>query len=68
MMVITSCYGNSFLNNNRMNKLLILLSILLSLALNANAQRVIDKLDRGVVAVKTTGGVFVSWRIQVTVR
>ena len=47
-----------------MNKLLILLSILLSLALNANAQRVIDKLDRGVVAVKTTGGVFVSWRIQ----
>lgn len=28
------------------------------------AQRVIDKLDRGVVAVKTTGGVFVSWRIQ----
>ena len=47
-----------------MNKLLLLLSILLSLALNANAQRVIDKLDRGVVAVKTTGGVFVSWRIQ----
>ena len=47
-----------------MNKLLILLSILLSLALNANAQRVIDKLDRGVVPVKTTSGVFVSWRIQ----
>ena len=47
-----------------MNKLLILLSILLSVALNANAQRVIDKLDRGVVAVKTTNGVFVSWRIQ----
>ena len=47
-----------------MNKLLILLSILLSLVLNANAQRVIDKLDRGMVAVKTTGGVFVSWRIQ----
>lgn len=48
-----------------MNKLTILiLSLLLSLALNANAQRVIDKLDRGVVAVKTTSGVFVSWRIQ----
>jgi hypothetical protein len=47
-----------------MNKLLILLSILLSVALNANAQRVIDKLDRGVVAVKTTNDVFVSWRIQ----
>ena len=32
--------------------------------LNANAQRVIDNLDRGIVAVPTTGGVFVSWRIQ----
>ena len=31
---------------------------------SAHAQRVIDKLDRGVVAVKTTNGVFVSWRIQ----
>lgn len=28
------------------------------------AQRFTDKLDRGVVAVRTTGGVFVSWRIQ----
>ena len=28
------------------------------------AQRFTDKLDRGVVAVNTTGGVFVSWRIQ----
>ena len=34
------------------------------MALSVQAQRVIDKLDRGVVAVKTTGGVFVSWRIQ----
>jgi hypothetical protein len=47
-----------------MNKLLILFSILLSMAMNAHAQRVTDKLDRGVVAVKTTNGVFVSWRIQ----
>ena len=48
-----------------MNKLLILfLTVLLSVATDANAQRVIDKLDRGMVAVKTTGGVFVSWRIQ----
>ena len=47
-----------------MNKLLILLSILLSVAMNANAQRVTDKLDRGLVAVKTTNGVYVSWRIQ----
>ena len=48
-----------------MNKLLILfLTVLLSVATDAQAQRVIDKLDRGVVAVKTTKGVFVSWRIQ----
>lgn len=48
-----------------MNKLLLLIiTVLLSVAENAHAQRVIDKLDRGVVAVKTTGGVFVSWRIQ----
>ena len=48
-----------------MNKLLILfLTVLLSVVTDANAQRVIDKLDRGMVVVKTTGGVFVSWRIQ----
>ena len=48
-----------------MNKLLLLIiTVLLSVAENAHAQRVIDKLDRGMVAVKTTGGVFVSWRIQ----
>lgn len=34
------------------------------MALNAKAQRIIDKLDRGLVAVKTTNGIFVSWRIQ----
>ena len=28
------------------------------------AQRVMDRLDRGLVAVKTTGGVYCSWRIQ----
>ena len=33
-------------------------------ALGTYAQRVIDKLDRGLVAVQTTKGVFVSWRIQ----
>ena len=43
----------------------VLLTLMLGvMALGAHAQRVIDKLDRGVVAVKTTGGVFVSWRIQ----
>ena len=34
------------------------------IVITASAQRVIDKLDRGVVAVKTAKGVFVSWRIQ----
>ena len=34
------------------------------IGITAYAQRVIDKLDRGVVAVKTAKGVFVSWRIQ----
>lgn len=40
------------------------LALMGMMALSVSAQRVIDKLDRGVVAVKTTGGVFVSWRIQ----
>ena len=43
----------------------ILLALMMGMMfVSAQAQRVIDKLDRGVVAVKTTGGVFVSWRIQ----
>lgn len=33
------------------------------LAGQATAQRVMDKLDRGMVAVKTTGGVYTSWRV-----
>ncbi len=33
-------------------------------SVSAQAQRVMDKLDRGLVAVKTEGGIFVSWRIQ----
>lgn len=33
-------------------------------ATTASAQRHIDKLDRGLVGVKTTKGVFLSWRIQ----
>ena len=46
-------------------KKLLLLALMMGMAsVNTNAQRVMDKLDRGVVAVKTTGGVFVSWRIQ----
>ena len=49
-----------------MKKLKKLTTVLLFLALSmtASAQRFIDNLDRGVVAVKTSGGVFVSWRIQ----
>ena len=46
-----------------MKKLLLTLMMGI-IGITANAQRVIDKLDRGVVAVKTAGGVFVSWRIQ----
>ena len=46
-------------------KKLLLLALMMGMAsISSNAQRVIDKLDRGLVAVKTTGGVFVSWRIQ----
>lgn len=37
--------------------------ILFGVCLVASAQRYIDKLDRGVVAMKTAGGVFVSWRM-----
>lgn len=41
------------------------LPFLLSLALvvTANAQRFADNLDRGLVAVKTSSGIFCSWRI-----
>ena len=46
-----------------MKKLIIALLMGMTIV-SVHAQRVIDKLDRGVVAVKTTGGVFVSWRIQ----
>ena len=43
----------------------VLLALMMGMiGITASAQRVIDKLDRGVVAVKTTSGVFVSWRIQ----
>ena len=31
---------------------------------NANAQRKTDQLDRGLVAVKVSSGVYVSWRVQ----
>ena len=37
---------------------------LVLVSLTATAQRVIDKLDRGLIAIKTTSGVYVNWRIQ----
>ncbi|MBQ0072957.1 MAG: hypothetical protein KBT34_02045 [Prevotella sp.] len=45
-----------------MKKLLFIL-LTACLPLLVNAQRFTDKLDRGLVAMKTTKGVFVSWRI-----
>ena len=45
-------------------KKLLLLALMALMSVGMQAQRVIDKLDRGIVAVKTTGGIFVSWRIQ----
>lgn len=46
-----------------MKRFLLTAAALASLALPLAAQRVMDKLDRGLVAVKTDGGVFVSWRV-----
>ena len=48
-----------------MRKKYILVGLLaMFLATGAHAQRVTDKLDRGLVAVKTSGGVFCSWRVN----
>ena len=33
------------------------------MTIGVSAQRVTDKLDRGLTAMKVSGGVFVSWRI-----
>ncbi len=48
-----------------MNKKLLTTSALaLLVSMGAHAQRFTDQLDRGLVAVKTTSGVYCSWRIQ----
>ena len=49
-----------------MKKKYYLVALLLSTLLTApvHAQRIMDKLDRGLVAVKTTDGVYCSWRIN----
>lgn len=41
----------------------IVAAILAALAMPAAAQRIMDKLDRGLVAVKTNTGIYCSWRI-----
>ena len=46
-----------------MKRFLLSAAAIAALALPLAAQRVMDKLDRGLVAVKTDGGVFVSWRV-----
>ena len=40
-----------------------MLLVLLSLSVAGFAQRFTDTVDRGLVAVKVTNGVFVSWRV-----
>lgn len=47
-----------------MKKLFITTALAMSVCLGTHAQRFTDQLDRGLVAVKTTGGVYCSWRIQ----
>ncbi|MBQ3805375.1 MAG: hypothetical protein II844_06160 [Prevotella sp.] len=47
-----------------MKKHLFILLLLALTALTSNAQRKTDPLDRGLVAVKVSNGVFVSWRQQ----
>ena len=45
-------------------KRVFLLAILTIATLSINAQRKTDVLDRGLIAVQTTGGVYCSWRIM----
>ena len=47
-----------------MKKHLFILLLLALTVVTANAQRKTDPLDRGLVAVKVSNGVFVSWRQQ----
>ena len=46
----------------RIKKILIT-AMLMTVAMGMNAQRATDKLDRGLVAMKVSGGVYVNWRI-----
>lgn len=41
----------------------LIIVLLLAITVTANAQRMMEDLSRGLVAVKTTGGVYLSWRL-----
>ena len=45
-------------------KFYLMLLMLVMATMSVNAQRTMDKLDRGLVAVKTGSGIFCSWRIM----
>ncbi len=47
----------------KMKKVLLLAMVCLMGTATASAQRATDRLDRGLVAVKVTGGVYCSWRV-----
>ena len=44
-------------------KQILITVMLMTVAMGMNAQRATDKLDRGLVAMKVSGGVYVNWRI-----
>lgn len=46
-----------------MRKLLLTIVAMLAFTSSVMAQRIVDKLDRGLIAQKVSGGIFVSWRI-----
>ena len=48
----------------KLKKYLLASAVLALFSMSATAQRTIDKLDRGLVAVKSGSSTFVSWRIQ----
>ena len=50
-------------NPIRMKKTFIICALLCLTAMGSFAQRVTDKLDRGLIAMKVSDGIFISWRI-----
>ena len=48
----------------KLKKYLLTSAVLALFSISATAQRTVDKLDRGLVAVKSGSSTFVSWRIQ----